>query len=329
MTLGGAIANDVHGKNHHRFGSFGRSVRKIGLLRSDGEALEIDRETHRELFLATVGGLGQTGLITWAEIELTPISSTNLVVERIPFENISSFFNLAISSNGEFEHTVAWIDCAGSRTSLGRGIFQRANWDDDGARIPHLSKLNATIPFNAPSGLLNSLTVRTFNAAYWHRQQRGRGLTVEHYSKFFYPLDAIGNWNRLYGRSGFYQYQCVVPLANAEAAVTELLRQVARAREGSFLAVLKTFGSIPSIGYLSFPREGTTLALDFPNRGQSTISLLEKLDEIVIDAGGRLYPAKDGRMSRRIFCSGCENLEMFLRHVDPAFSSDFWRRVSA
>lgn len=327
VTLGGAVANDVHGKNHHRVGSFGCSVRKIGLLRSDGGLLEIDRDAHRELFFATIGGLGQTGLITWVEVDLSKIPSTDLLVERLPFHSISEFCNLAAASDNEAEHIVAWIDCANT-SALGRGIFQRANWSASGECSPHSTKVRATVPFDMPSGLLNNLTVRAFNAAYWRLEQRHRGKIVEHYSKFFYPLDAIGKWNRLYGRRGFYQFQCVVPLAGAEHVISELLRQIVRAREGSFLAVLKTLGSIPSIGYLSFPREGVTLALDFPNRGESTLALFERLDEIVIEAGGRLYPAKDGRMSKRMFCAGYENLQPFLRYIDPAFSSDFWRRVS-
>jgi len=327
VTLGGAIANDVHGKNHHRVGSFGLSVRKIGLLRSDDGLLEIDRDLHRELFFATIGGLGQTGLIVWAEVELTRIPSTDLLVERLPFGSVSEFFKLAEASDSEAEHIVAWIDCA-SVSAPGRGIFQRANWRPEGGYRPHSSKLAAAVPFTMPSILLNNLTVKTFNAAYWRLEQRHRGAVSEHYSKFFYPLDAIGNWNRLYGRRGFYQYQCVLPFSAAEASVTEMLRQTSKAREGSFLAVLKTLGSIPSIGYLSFPRHGVTLALDFPNRGTSTASLFERLDEIVRDAGGRLYPAKDGRMSRDMFRSGYENMETFVRYVDPAFSSDFWRRVS-
>ena len=326
VTLGGAIANDVHGKNHHRVGSFGRSVRRIGLLRSDGETLEIDRDAHSELFFATIGGLGQTGLIVWAEVELTRIPSTDLLVERIPFGSVSEYFSL-LESNDEAEHIVAWIDCA-SASAPGRGILQCANWSAVGKHVPHSTKLRASLPFIMPSGVLNNFTVRSFNAVYWRLQQRQRGKVTEHYSKFFYPLDAIGNWNRLYGRRGFYQYQCVVPPDNAEAAVKELLHQIARAREGSFLAVLKTLGPIPSVGYLSFPQQGVTLALDFPNRGNSTLRLLERLDEIVIEAGGRLYPAKDGRMSRRMFRSGYENLQTFLRCIDPAFSSDFWRRVS-
>jgi FAD/FMN-containing dehydrogenase len=328
VTLGGAVANDVHGKNHHRVGSFGRSVRKLGLLRSDRGLLEIDRETQPELFFATIGGLGQTGLIVWVEVELSRIASSDLSVERIPFRNVAEFCSLASSSDNDAEHIVAWVDCA-NPSSVGRGIFQRANWKPDGRLAPHSQKSKATVPFDMPSGLLNNLTVRAFNAFYWRLEQRHRGNIVEHYSKFFYPLDAIGNWNRLYGKRGFYQFQCVVPIAGADAVVSELLRQIVKAREGSFLAVLKTLGPIPSIGYLSFPREGVTLALDFSNRGASTIALLERLENIVIEAGGRLYPAKDGRMSQRMFRAGYDKLERFLPHIDPAFSSDFWRRVSA
>lgn len=327
VTLGGAVANDVHGKNHHRVGSFGCSVRKIGLLRSDEGLIEIDRDVHRELFFATIGGLGQTGLITWVEVDLSKIPSTDLFVERQAFHSVSEFCHLAATSDKEAEHIVAWVDCANT-SALGRGIFQRANWRGSGEWSAHSTKIRATVPFDMPSALLNNLTVRAFNALYWRLEQHHRGEIVEHYSKFFYPLDAIGRWNRLYGRRGFYQYQCVVPLAGAENVISELLRQIVRAREGSFLAVLKTLGPIPSLGYLSFPREGVTLALDFPNQGEPTLELFDRLDEIVFEAGGRLYPAKDGRMSKRMFRAGYEKLPLFLPHIDPAFSSDFWRRVS-
>ncbi|MFA5950038.1 MAG: FAD-binding oxidoreductase [Hyphomicrobium sp.] len=329
VTLGGAVANDVHGKNHHMAGSFGCSVRRLGLVRSDGSHHELDRETGGKLLLATIGGLGLTGIITWVEVDLVRIPSAILDVERIPFANVGSFFRLAEASAKSFEHTVAWIDCANGGSSLGRGIFQRANWCE-GELTPHASRLKAVVPFEPPSGALNGFTVRAFNSVYYRMQKRGAPRSRQHYATFFYPLDAIGKWNRLYGRRGFYQYQCVIGPEHAEPAVTELVKQIARVGAGSFLAVLKTLGSRSSGGLLSFPRAGATLALDFANRGDRTLELLGRLDKVVLEAGGRLYPAKDGRVPAAVFRAGYgENLPAFTAQVDPGCSSDFWRRVSA
>lgn len=330
VTLGGAVANDVHGKNHHAQGSFGCSVRRLGLLSSDGQHRELDRNTDGDLFRATIGGLGLTGVITWVEVDLVPIASAMLRVEREPFSNVAAFFRLSSEASTSHEHTVAWIDCANAGRALGRGVFQRANWEPAGALVPHTNRFKATVPLNAPSGALNGLTVRAFNSFYWRMQKAGPLVAVAHYGSVFYPLDSIAHWNRLYGRRGFYQYQCVIQPENAEFAVEELIRQIARAGAGSFLAVLKTLGPKVSPGFLSFPRQGATFALDFPNRGAETLKLLSRLDSVVLEAGGRLYPAKDGRMPVEIFQKGyADHLTRFAAQIDPACSSDFWRRVSA
>jgi len=328
VTLGGAIANDVHGKNHHSAGTFGCSVRRLGLLRSDGLEHDLGPESG-DLFAATIAGLGLTGVITWAEVGLVRIPSAFLEVERIPFGNTADFFQLAAEAASTHEHTVAWIDCANGGRSLGRGIFQRGNWLA-GVGFSTPPARNRSMPVELPSAALNALSVRAFNTFYFRLQKAGPPVAREHFSTFFYPLDAIANWNRLYGRRGFYQYQCVVPPAAAEQAVPELIKQIARAGAGSFLAVLKTLGERPSPGLLSFPLPGATLALDFPNRGASTVDLLARLDSVVLEAGGRLYPAKDGRMSALMFRAGyAAVLPAFVAQVDPAFSSDFWRRVAA
>jgi L-gulonolactone oxidase len=328
VTLGGAVANDVHGKNHHSAGSLGCSVRRFGLRRSDGNETECSSDD--ELFRATIGGVGLTGIITWVEIGLARIPSAYLDLERAPFEDVGGFFGLAKASSATHEHTVAWFDCARGGEKIGRGIFQRANWAPDGGLEPHPERQLVVVPVDAPSWALNGLTVRAFNSLYWRLQKAGAQRVRAHYASVFYPLDALGQWNRLYGGRGFYQYQCVVPHAGAEAAVLAMLQQIARAGAGSFLAVLKTFGPRVSPGLLSFPREGVTLALDFPNRGQATLDLLAGLDAIVLDAGGRLYPAKDGRMSAKMFQAGYgAALSRFSAQIDPAFSSQFWRRVSS
>ncbi|MEX0644336.1 MAG: FAD-binding oxidoreductase [Parvularculaceae bacterium] len=328
VTLAGAIANDVHGKNHHRAGSFGRFVRRIGLLRSDEGVLDIGPNYETALFNATIGGLGLTGIILWAEIALAPIRSSRIEQETIPFGSIDEFFNLAAESAQTWEHTVAWVDCLAAGKNLGRGNFTRGNWAASGPLEVRRARRGPSIPIDAPTFLLNRVTLRAFNEAYWRAQRLGAGKSNVAYDTCFYPLDAIGDWNRLYGRLGFYQYQSVVP-PNAEREATRaMLEAIAAAGQGSFLAVLKTFGPLESPGLLSFPMEGVTLALDFPNRGQKTLDLLARLDAIVAEAGGRLYPAKDGRLPAAMFRKGYSAAEAFAKHVDPKLSSGFWTRMS-
>jgi FAD/FMN-containing dehydrogenase len=328
ITLGGAIANDVHGKNHHRVGTFGRHVLRVGLLRSDGSRLEIGPDSNNELFAATIGGLGLTGIIEWAEIGLQQIDATQLDVEIVPFRDLSEFWHLADTSNSTHEHTVAWFDCTGKGRRAGRGVSSRANWASERRLVAHVSRQRAGIPFEPPSWILNRFTVTSFNRLYFAVQSRRAATLRQHYTSFFHPLDAIANWNRLYGRRGFWQYQCVLPPPTMKDGIAALLREISYSGEGSFLAVLKTFGHLRSPGLLSFPEPGTTLSLDFPNRGERTLQLLSRLDAIVFAAKGRLYAAKDGRIPKAIWTASNSNLERFTAHIDPAFSSDFWRRVA-
>ena len=324
VTIGGAIANDVHGKNHHHAGTFGSAVTALTLARSDGSPQRL--LPGDPLFGATVGGLGLTGAIVDATFRLAPIRSAYLNVTRTPYASVSEFFELAREATGE--HTVSWIDCAHGGASLGRGIFQSADWCEDGELAPHERRGGPRLPVDAPGWALNGLTVRAFNALYHRLQARGAGRSRVHYAPFFYPLDALREWNRLYGRRGFYQYQCVVPPAAAETAVTEMLRIITRSGAASFLAVLKTFGPRPSPGVLSFPFEGATLALDFANRGPATLELMARLDGVVREAQGRLYPAKDGRMPAAMFRQGFPGWERVEAARDPAIISDFWKRVA-
>ena len=201
-TLGGLVANDVHGENHHRAGSFGRGVRRLGLLRSDHGQIDLAPGEGGGLFAATIGGLGLTGIITSVELELAPIRSAYLDVERIAFGHVRDFSALAAESAASHEHTVAWIDGTASGSELGRGIFQRANWLVDGDLAPQ-SEAALTVPFEAPGALLNSVVIRAFNSLYYRLQKSGKARTRMHYAPFFYPLDKIGHWNRLYGRRGF------------------------------------------------------------------------------------------------------------------------------
>lgn len=327
VTVGGAIANDVHGKNHHRAGTFGRHVLSFGLLRHEGEAITATAEDCDGLFGATIGGLGLTGLIEWAEIKLQRIRSSFLDVEIVPYGNLSEFWDIADASNTSHEHTVAWIDCTTGGSRAGRGIFSRANWSSEGGLVPHDDKKRLNVPMDAPNGLLNRVTVGAFNQLYHAAQRRKAGSLRQHYSQFFHPLDGIANWNRLYGRRGFWQYQCVIPKQSMKDAVAALLGAIIASGQASFLTVLKTFGDLQSPGLLSFPMEGATLALDFCNRGTANLALFAKLDAIVSDANGRLYGAKDGRIPKDMWAKGYPELERFLPYADPNFSSDFWRRV--
>ncbi|MCD1634201.1 FAD-binding oxidoreductase [Martelella mediterranea] len=328
VTLGGAVANDVHGKNHHRNGSIGDWVRKLGLLRSDGREIILGPDDQSGLFRATIGGLGLTGLITWVELEVVPASNGYIDAETIAFGNLDEFFELSSRSDETHEYTVSWIDCMAGGLSTGRGLFVRGNHAKNGAARPRAGNTRFSMPVELPTMCMNRYSISTFNKLYyWKGRLSRKNATVSLYP-FFYPLDSIGHWNRMYGRGGMFQYQSVVPPENQRDATREMLNAIERGGQGSFLAVLKTFGHRKAPGMISFPKPGTTLALDFPNHGPSTLALLDRLDDIVQEAGGRLYPAKDGRMSARMFQSGFENWQAFSNHVDPGFSSLFWQRVS-
>lgn len=323
-TIGGAIANDVHGKNHHRAGSFGDHVRAFELLRSDGS-----RQTlvpGDALFAATVGGLGLTGVVTWAELQLQRVAGPWMQVESLRFDRLDDFFALSAESGDSHEYTVAWIDCLAQGASLGRGHFLRANHAAPGT-TGQRPGAGLAMPLTPPLSLVNRLTLRPFNTLYYHRQRARLRQSVQHYAPYFYPLDGIRDWNRMYGPKGFLQHQCVLPPAHARAGVAALLAEIARSGQGSFLAVLKEFGDRPAPGLMSFARPGTTLALDFPRRDAGVFALLDRLDVIVVEAGGAIYPAKDARMSPAAFRRGQPRLEQFLPHLDPGFSSSFWRRV--
>lgn len=327
VTVGGAIANDVHGKNHRRTGTFARHVLQFELLRSDGRRIECAPEKNPDWFAATVGGLGLTGVITRAKIKLRRIHSLLMEVETIRFSNLDEFFVLCAESPDDFEYTVAWIDCLSRGAQLGRGLLQRANHANSLARSIHAPARRISIPFTPPFSLINGASLRLFNTAYYHWQRGARVRSRVHFEPFFYPLDRVPHWNRLYGPRGFYQYQCVIPSATGRDATKALIGTIARSGQGSMLAVLKPFGTLNSLGMLSFPIKGVTLALDFPNRGKRLEQVFKELDGIVHSAGGRLYPAKDGRMPGGLFRSGYPRWSDFARFVDPRCSSSFWRRV--
>ncbi|HEX7036342.1 MAG TPA: FAD-binding oxidoreductase [Pseudomonadales bacterium] len=327
VTVGGAIANDVHGKNHHRAGSFGRHVRAFELLRSDGSRYLCTPEQNVDWFGATIGGLGLTGVIVWAEIELVPIPGPLISVESVRMPSLDAFFRLSAASDRDYEYTVAWIDCLARGRALGRGLFMRGNHVRGAPGAVRHRRLQPAVPVTPPFSLVNDWTLKPLNALYYHRQRRERRQRIDHYEPFFYPLDGVRQWNRLYGPRGFLQYQCVVPHRNGPDTLVRLLERIAEARTGSLLSVLKVFGDRPSPGWLSFPRPGITLALDFPNRGSRTLELLARLDELVLEADGAVYPAKDARMGAALFRHAFPRWRCLRRYADPAFSSDLWRRL--
>jgi FAD/FMN-containing dehydrogenase len=329
VTVGGAIANDVHGKNHHVTGTFGQHVLNLELVRSDGHRMVCSPELHPDWFAATVGGLGLTGLITRATLQLRRIAGPWMSCETRRFQNLDGFFHLSETTAAAHEYTVAWVDCVSTGRGLGRGLFTCANHAPASPDAkPAAPNRHLSVPFTPPISLINPLSLKAFNSLYFHRQREDIAHVTTHYVPYFYPLDGVGNWNRIYGPRGFMQYQCVVPPAAAHNGIKQLLEVVARGGDGSFLAVLKQFGDLPSPGMLSFPRPGTTLALDFPNQGERTLGLLDKLDDIVASAGGAVYPAKDARMNGQRFRQYFPAWEAFSHFIDPRFSSSFWRRVA-
>ena len=332
VTVGGAIANDVHGKNHHCAGSFGAHVRQIGLHRSNDGLVFCNSENNSDMLRATIGGLGLTGVIAWADIQLKRVAGPWIDAQSVPFQSLKAFLDLSRESNDRFEYTVAWLDCFAGKNL--RGIFFRGNHatghrSEQGKKQGKKfhPKRGAKLPFALPAWMLNRYSVKTFNKAYYTIHARKKGMAIVPYDSFFYPLDSIRQWNLLYGRQGFLQYQCVIPDTNLEA-FEELLDRIARSGMGSCLGVLKQFGSAPPAGMLSFPRPGLTIALDFAMRGERTLKLMQSLDEVVWQSGGALYPAKDARMSPALFEASFPHWRGFVPYIDPTMSSSFWRRVT-
>ncbi len=327
ITVGGAIANDIHGKNHHRAGTFGRHIKRFELLRSNNERFICSADQHTDLFRATIGGLGLTGLVTWAEFSLKKIDGPLIDMESIRFEHLDEFFVLSEQSDASHEYTVAWLDATAPGKKMGRGHFLRGNH----SAVPQtrfLARPQIPVPFDLPSWMLNRWVLRIFNTLYFQRQQTRIKKYGVHYEPFFYPLDALSHWNRLYGKTGFVQYQCVIPFEQARLGLQELFDEISHSKLSSFLSVLKCFGTHPSPGIMSFPAPGVTLALDFRMEGSKTLEALERLDKITLKHGGRIYPAKDARMSGESFRTFFPQWKTFQKYIDPKFSSSFWRRMN-
>jgi len=301
VTLGGAIAADVHGKNHHKDGSFRACVDWVEIMGPDGETHRCGPDDDPVLFDHTLGGMGLTGIILRAAIRLRPVETAWIRQTTLAAPNLRAAM-AAFEEAQDATYSVAWIDCLGTGARLGRSLVMLgehaicADLPPDRAAAPFAvtPKRKRTVPFDFPAFTLNSVTLRAFNALYYRKGARNTGTRLVDWDSYFYPLDAILGWNRIYGRKGFAQFQCVLPLDRSEAGLSALLAEIARAGSGSFLAVLKRFGKQDSA--FSFPMEGYTLALDFPVTAR-TLALLERLDRITLDHGGRFYLAKDSRMS--------------------------------
>jgi decaprenylphospho-beta-D-ribofuranose 2-oxidase len=337
VTVGGAIAADVHGKNHHCDGSIGEFVESFDLLAASGEVLRCSREENSEAFWATLGGMGLTGVILSARIKLRKIESAYVTVD---YRKTASFDEaLAAFAEGDsgYQYSMAWIDCLAGGASLGRSVVMRGNHAMPAELPEHLrpspldskTKRKKNVPFQMPSFLLSPLTVKVFNRFFYGRHSDKRA--VVDYDSFFYPLDSVLNWNRVYGKRGFFQYQAVFPVSQAGLGLRELLEKLSASKRASFLAVLKSMGK-ESGGLLSFPFPGQTIALDLPNKGPDTAEFLRGLDEIVLKHGGRVYLAKDACTSPQTFRAMYPKMDRFnaiKARLDPQgrFSSSQSRRL--
>ena len=300
VSVGGAVASDVHGKNHHGAGSFSAHVRGLRILLGNGEVLDCDPAHHGDLFRATCGGMGLTGVILAVRLRLIRIPSAWMRTTTFKTNNLDHALEL-FETHRAATYSVAWIDCLARGTGLGRSLLMLGEHDPVGNFAAAAGRIR-NVPVDFPPGLLNHYSIAAFNALYYHRQLRRQVQGRSHFRPYFYPLDGLRNWNRMYGRPGFLQYQCVLPAASGRAGMRLLLKTIAQAGEGSFLAVLKTFGP-GNDNPLSFPMAGPTLALDFRNTPRVR-QLLDRLDAIVLDHGGRLYLTKDARMSAATFKRG-------------------------
>lgn len=335
VTVGGAVGCNIHGKNHHVEGAFGDHVRQLEMLTGNGDVVTCDRETHPDLFEATVGGMGLTGLILSMDVQLRPIESPAIEMESIRVENLDEFFEVSADSE-DYTYNVSWIDCVASGNAMGRGIFMRGEHAPGGVTaergtFERMAETAKSIVDGRPfeSNLwLNQATIRLFNEAIFRGEPPGLTRNIEDYESFFFPLDAVEHWNYIYGDRGFLQWQCVVP---EREAIRAILDEITDTSMGSFLAVIKEFGE-RTHGGLSFPEPGVTLALDFPNYGEPLFDLLDRLDDLVVEAGGRVYLGKDARLSKQNFREmypEWEDWKVTRDEWDPdrVFQSDLGRRL--
>lgn len=338
ITVGGAIANDVHGKNHHLDGCFSEHVISFNLLIAEGSVLECSRETNSDVFWATIGGIGLTGIILTATFRLIKVESSYYDVRYEKANNIEKAIQLFQESDDNYQYSVAWIDCLAKGNSLGKSVLMRGNHAKietlDGKQklnpLEVKKKIKLDMPINLPSFVLNKYSIKLFNTVYYGIQPGGVNKSV-YFEPFFYPLDSVMNWNRMYGKNGFVQYQAVFPPNQVEGLV-KMLEKLSSTNRSSFLAVLKSSGH-EGQGMLSFPKKGYTLALDIPIKDASLFPFLRELDELVIKHGGRVYLAKDSTLDPESFKVMYPRLDEFLavkNRIDPdhLFSSSMARRLN-
>ena len=337
ITVGGAVASDVHGKNHHKDGSFSNHVVELELMNASGETILCSPEEKTDLFAASCGGMGLTGVITKVSFRLKKIESSYITQRSVKAKNIDEIFRLFEENEGS-TYSVAWIDSMQKGKDLGRSVLmlgEHARKEELSNRqqmhplkFPRSKKLN--VPFNFPSFTLNPYSIQAFNLAYYNKMLGSEKEDVVSYDPFFYPLDSILHWNRMYGKKGFVQYQMVLPLEQSRQGLIEILERINSRGMGSFLSVLKLFGEQESL--ISFPMRGYTLALDFPIV-DGLFSLLDELDELVLKYGGRIYLAKDARMKPQTFWKGYPNSQKWVDIVkkynpDQKFNSLLAQRLN-
>ncbi|PSL27639.1 FAD-binding oxidoreductase [Chitinophaga ginsengisoli] len=332
ITVGGAVASDVHGKNHHVDGSFSGHIIDMDIITGNKETITCSANNHSDLFWATCGGMGLTGIITRVKFGLKKISTAYIRQKQIKARNLEDLIRL-FEEYKDYTYSMAWIDCLKKGDAFGRGILivgehatpEELNEQQRKAPLQLAPKRKLSVPFNLPSFVLNTLTVKAFNWLYYLKNTKREINGVIPYEPFFYPLDAILHWNRGYGKAGFVQYQFVLPLEKKEGLVA-ILQKISDAGLGSFLAVLKVFGKQDSL--ISFPMEGYTLALDFPVR-KGLFEFLDKLDAIVLQYGGRLYLSKDARMKQEVFWQSYPNAQKFADIIKTYNGAKLFRSVQS
>lgn len=338
VTLGGCFACDIHGKNHHRDGTFSQHVKEIELLLADGSKRVCSPFRNAELFWATAGGMGLTGIITELKLQLIPVETAYMNVQHHSADHLDGILQILNDSAREDKYSVAWLDCCTNAAGMGKGIVMTGHHAGLNELPPNITnplsinpKKTFQMPSKVPSWTLNHWNMRAFNWLYYSLQSRKSSPFYVDCDSYFFPLDVISNWNCLYGKRGFVQYQFVVPDNRSESAIASIFKQMTKDNHHAYLAVLKRFGK-EGQGLLSFPCEGYTLALDFPVNGKGLFDFLDRLDEIILNHEGRVYLAKDARMKPEIFKKMYPRFALWhsiKSTVDPGgnFSSDLSRRL--
>lgn len=324
ITVGGAVASDIHGKNHHVDGSFGRHILSMDIMLASGETVTCSQTNHQELFQATCGGMGLTGLILTVTFRLKRIQGNQIDQISVKAKNLDEIFEL-FEKYKSSTYSVAWIDCLQKGKDLGRSLLMVGEHTIANNPGPLNQPSWLSIPMYFPGWILNKVSIKAFNFLFYHKQIRKEKQAKVSLDTFFYPLDFIKNWNRMYGRRGFVQYQFVLPLQNSKDGLRKILTAIGKNGTGSFLAVLKLFGK-QDTGFISFPIEGYTLALDFPMR-PGLLEFLDELDKIVLEYGGRIYLTKDARMNKQTFWDSYPSAGEFTKTMKQ-YNPDFIFRSS-